>query len=173
MASKRTRHDPDARYAMLPLPLMKHPAVVTLDHAAKWVLTVFAAQYDGKNNGTMMASDSYMAEHWGIKSKDTLYRSRNDLLERALIVETRQGMRMRKIPTLFAIAWREINNIEGQQLDTPKPAPFGYLKLWPNHKWCGKKMKWQEQCDTPRSPGCTEKKITPIVVLQHPDGRGG
>lgn len=101
-------------------------ALMTAPHAAFRVLAILLMGKPRERNGTMMCTDSY-AEKFGITSRETVYRSLRSLEDRGLIVRTRHGMRLRKIPTLWAVTWWPIHYRDGQPLDCPQPATHAYL----------------------------------------------
>ena len=72
------------KFARIPDWLLREPAVATCNHAAFRVLVISAAQCwigrDGKTgrNGTAALTEAF-ARPYGLKGKDTLYRSLCDL----------------------------------------------------------------------------------------------
>lgn len=116
------------RFAKLPIDLLKAPAVTTLPHAAFRVLCIFAAGYNGANNGTLACTDVWMRQ-FGIVSRDTTYSSIAALLDRGLIEVTRSGIKHRKMPTLYAITWQPLHHRNGQLLGRFTPATHAY-KQW-------------------------------------------
>jgi hypothetical protein len=116
--------------------LLQCSAVTTLSHAAFRVLTVLTigARAPGLNekkdpgrNGVQAITDTH-ARKFGFNGRDTVYRALNELLERGLIVKTRDGHKNKAHFALYAVAWLPITHHDGQLLDFPKPAPYGYLK---------------------------------------------
>ncbi|MFC4307608.1 hypothetical protein ACFPN2_00805 [Steroidobacter flavus] len=114
-------------FARIPESVMMSEALKTAPHAAFRVLAILVIGKPRERNGTMMCTDSY-AEKFGMASRETVYRSLRLLEDRGLIVRTRQGMRLRKIPTLWAVTWWPIHYRDGQPLDYPQPATHAYLK---------------------------------------------
>lgn len=100
---------------------------MTAPHAAFRVLAILLAGKAKERNGTMMCTDTY-ATKFGITSRETVYRSLQLLEERGLIVRTRQGMKLRKVPTLWAVTWWPIKYWDGKPLDYEKPATHAYAK---------------------------------------------
>lgn len=79
------------------------------------LVNTLARQYNGKNNGDLCASWSYMLKR-GWKSPDTLDRATQEALHYGLIERTRQGgMRM---CNLYALTWFAIDDCDGK-LDRP------------------------------------------------------
>jgi hypothetical protein len=86
-----------------------------------------AAQYRGYNNGDLCAPLSVMKKR-GWKSSDQLFKARKELLDRGLILTSRQGG-LNKC-SLFALTWFQIDDCKGK-LDIPSTdvAPHNW-KLW-------------------------------------------
>lgn len=115
------------RFAKIPLGVLEHPACSTLPLAAFKVLVVLAAGYSGSNNGTLACTESW-GKKFGIGGTDTVWRSLRELTARGLVEVTRQGMKMRKMPTLYALTWQPVNNRDGQPIDIPQLPSHRYLK---------------------------------------------
>lgn len=144
MASNRKKGE---RFAKLPVELLKDPAVTTLPHAAFRVLAIFAAGYKGDNNGTLACTDTWMRQ-FGMVSRDTLYAAIHQLLERGLIEVTRPGIKHRKVATLYAITWQELNYRDGQILGRFRPASHAY-KQWKAPERTKKKVPDRRKATTP------------------------
>jgi hypothetical protein len=112
---------------------MQSEALKTAPHAAFRVLAILVAGNVKERNGTLACSDSYAAT-FGLTSKDTLHRALGELRERGLIVRTRQGMKMRRWPSLWAVTWWPIFNREGRPLDRPEEPTHAYSKWKPSEK---------------------------------------
>jgi hypothetical protein len=116
------------RFARIPVSVLESEACTTLNHAAFKVLVILASQYWGGNNGALALTES-RARKYGLKGRDTLYRSLRELEARGLIVCTRRGFKSKKVFTLFALGWEPINNRDGQPVEVPQPAN--------NARWLG------------------------------------
>lgn len=93
--------------------------------AAKLLVDV-AGQFNGYNNGDLCAAWTIMREK-GWRSKGTLHKALNHLLEAGLVEQTRQGGRNRC--SLYAVTWRAIDECKGKLEIKPTRAPSG---LWKN-----------------------------------------
>lgn len=100
-------------FAMLPDEMLKSDAGRTLPHPARSVLTVLAAQYGGKNNGSLSLTRKTASEY-GIGNPHTLGAALRELETRGLIIRTRLGTRIPPRSALFAVTWR--------QIDTARPS---------------------------------------------------
>jgi len=69
-------------------------------------------QYNGYNNGDLCASLSVMRKR-GWNSNQQLTKALKELLERNLIVQTKQGG-LNLGPNLYAITWRPIDECNGK-----------------------------------------------------------
>lgn len=76
------------------------------------LLVALGRQYNGYNNGDLCAAMSLMKE-WGFVSNQTLTRARRELLERNLIIQTRQGG-LGIGPSLYALTWQPIDECNGK-----------------------------------------------------------
>jgi DNA-binding PadR family transcriptional regulator len=119
LKSRRGRGNQE-HFARIPVSVLQSPAVMTLNHAAFKVLVILASQWRGGNNGTLALTESF-ARKYGLAGRDTLYRSLRDLEQRGLIVRTRQGMKSKRLFTLWALGWESITHRDGKPLDVPEP----------------------------------------------------
>lgn len=107
---------------------MESVAWQTLPHAMKAILQVLVVGQVEARNGTLACTDSYAARY-GFKSRETVQRALAELERRGFIVRTRQGMKMKKMPTLWAVTWWPIYNDNGWPLDKPRPPTYAY-RYW-------------------------------------------
>lgn len=142
-AVMKSRAGRDAeRFARMTDSLLQCPAVATLSHAAFRVLTILTigARPPGPNrkkdlgrNGIQAITDTH-ARKFGFTSRDTVYRALHELLERGLIIKTREGHKNKTHFALYAVAWLPVTHRDGRPLDFPEPAPCGYLRWSPPKK---------------------------------------
>ena len=92
--------------------------------AVKLMLDLYG-QYKGSNNGDFAMAWSMMKKR-GWRSKDTLYRARDELIDNGFVIQTRQGGKHQC--SLYAVTWQPIDECNGK-LDCPSTivAP-GYWK---------------------------------------------
>jgi len=114
-------------FLRLPHDLLGHDSISTLSPRATKLLIDVATEYNGCNNGDLCAPLSVMRKR-GWKSSDQLFKARKELLDRGLILTSRQGG-LNKC-SLFALTWFQIDDCKGK-LDTPSTdvAPHNW-KLW-------------------------------------------
>lgn len=166
--AKKSAVDKDP-FARIPESVMLSEALMTAPHAAFRILAILLTGKPKERNGTMMCTDSY-AERFGISSHETVYRSLRQLEERGLIVRTRQGMRLRKIPTLWAVTWWPIYYRDGQPLDYPQEATHAFLK-WKNTPMVGAEVRsdaFVQQPATAEIHTDSRGTVTPIVGVNTP-----
>lgn len=144
-----------------------HPSVTTLPHAAFRVLTIFAAGYNGKNNGTLACTDVWM-RRFGIASRDTVYSSIALLIERGLIEVTRPGIKHRKMPTLYAIAWQPVHHRNGQLLGRCTSPTHAY-KQWNAPERAKKKVPDRRKNKPAGFQSDGRTSLSPMVGLQSGD----
>lgn len=78
--------------------------------AVKLMLDLYS-QYKGTNNGDFSMTWAMMRKR-GWRSKDTLYRALNLLIDKGYIVQTRQGGRHQC--SLYAVTWNPIDDCGGK-----------------------------------------------------------
>jgi len=110
--------------AWLPLEVLTHRAWIELTPGAKLVLVALAAQYRGlgRNNGDLSLSVAVLRP-FGITSPATIWSAEKQLRAHGLIIRTRQGMKLRNTPSLYALTWRAIDKCDGKLSVSAKAAP--------------------------------------------------
>ena len=99
------------RFAMLPVQLILHISVTTLDHGSFRILVLLTAEYRGKNNGAIGLTRD-QAKAAGVRGKNTLYKGLKDLIERGLIEITHPASRVPPRPAMYALNWLAIDDTE-------------------------------------------------------------
>lgn len=122
MAKKKGKgfsHRKTEPFISIPIKLVTSPIVRSLKSTSIKILLELLAQYNGHNNGNLCAPKAYMKE-WGISSYTTLYNGIKELLDKELIVKTRQGLFSKggRSCTLYAISWLPIHHCDGIELET-------------------------------------------------------
>lgn len=108
----------------MPVEVLDSPAYCGLSFKARALLFDMGAQFRGNNNGDLAAPWSWMKAR-GWKSKDTLRRALDELLEAGMVQLTRQGGL--HCPNLYAVTWLPIDECGGKLDVKPNPVPCG---LW-------------------------------------------
>jgi len=92
--------------------------------AVKLMLDLYG-QYKGSNNGDFAMAWSMMRKR-GWRSKDTLYRARDELLDNGFIIQTRQGGKHQC--SLYAVTWQPIDDCMGKLEYPSTRVALGYWK---------------------------------------------
>jgi hypothetical protein len=88
-------------------------------HTARSLLLELLRQHTGGNNGHLHLAQGWLRKR-GWKSGDTIQRAKRELIERNLIVQTKQGG-LNAGPCRFALTWLPIANFVGLEL---RPAEY-------------------------------------------------
>lgn len=141
-------------YFGIPLTVMDSVAFMGASHTARSLLLEVLRQHNGRNNGHLHITMSWLRKR-GWSSSDTVTRAKDELLERRLIVQTRQGGRTK--PSLFAVSWLHITNLTGLDILPGDYRPGAYA--WMNKLPMPKTRKVARPADGAGSPG---SRSTPI-----------
>lgn len=123
--SGRARRRTPKRFAMLPLQVLESEAVRTLTHAAFRVLMLFAAQFNGHNNGALGVTAT-QAQEAGI-GRNTFYRSLRALEQRGLLELTARASRVPPRPSMYSLAWLGVDDTEYSR---KRAVPTHAYKTW-------------------------------------------
>ena len=102
-------------------PLLECEDFISLKGNSIKLLVDLGRQYNGFNNGDLCASLSVMKKR-GWNSNQQLTKALRELLERNLIVQTKQGG-LNMGPNLYAITWQPINECQGKLDMGPTTTP--------------------------------------------------
>lgn len=113
------------RFILIPHSVMNHPNYYNLSGNAIKLLAELVKQYNGRNNGKLCAIFSQLKLR-GWKSQGTLDRAKKELIKANLIFITKVSTfgQSGKSPMYFAVAWQNIDEINGFKMDvepTRKP----------------------------------------------------
>lgn len=112
----------------MPHSVLKSKESCGLSFSAFKLLVYVCLQYNGKNNGALVASLSYFKKY-GWNSNSTITKGLKELKESGLIIQTRQGMRVPWSTTsLFALSWLDLDNKTDLDFD---PRNYERRKLTP------------------------------------------
>jgi len=100
-------------FAAIPVEVLTSVACRTLPAYAVRVLLAVAAQYRGNNNGDLALTFA-TARPFGIVCKAQLFGALGMLKKRGLIEQTRQGGKKPMGPTLYAVSWQPISDLDGK-----------------------------------------------------------
>ena len=107
------------QHMRLPYEVIDSPDYINLSPSSTKLLVDIFRQHNGYNNGDLSASFKLMQAR-GWKSKSTLKRALDGLLESRLIIKTREGWFQGEHSSrcaLYAVTWLAIAECEGKDLD--------------------------------------------------------
>ena len=116
----------NGRFAGIPHSVMESESYYLSSGNALKLLLELAKQYNGHNNGDLSVAFSVLKSR-GWRSKKTLARCLTELLERGLIVKTREGWFRNPGArcALYALTWHPIDECAGRDLELgPTRGPY-------------------------------------------------
>lgn len=124
MATSRSRLKVKGRkekgdsFAGIPRTVMAHDDYRESSFSARALLSYFAYQYRGWNNGNLSASYRQL-KPWGFGSKSTLTKALRELQARNLVLQTRTGRFQNPghLCALYALTWCQIDECPGKNLE--------------------------------------------------------
>lgn len=122
-------------FSRLPAVLMDTEDFRMISGSAHKVLLALLRQYRGNNNGDLSIPFSE-AKKWGIGSKATLQKAKQELIDRNLIIKTREGCFINPGAKcdLFAITWEPIDECGGKlDVEPTTTAPRKFNQPTQNH----------------------------------------
>ena len=125
----RQKRPPEAvrgSYSALSHAVMDSTAYTGASVAAKALLNELVRQHNGSNNGRLHLAHKWLAVR-GWPSKSSVEKARNELVERRLIIQTKQGGLFIG-STWFALTWLPITNFIGLDIG-PQSYPQGAWTL--------------------------------------------
>ena len=132
-------------FAQIPVEVLMSEACATLPNYAVRVLLAIAAQYRGRNNGEL-AMTWRIGQEYGIGSKEHLVLGLAALLEHGLIHKTRQGGKKPLGPTLYAVTWQPIDDLDGKIESGATTSPSNAWATWSSGLPADQSTKIQRDC---------------------------
>lgn len=130
MAKKKNWLSPERRetggFAAIPHCLLESSVFTGLSAHAVKLLMDLATQFKGFNNGDLCMAWTIM-EKRGWKSRDTLNKARQELLDQELLLISRRGDRKR--PNLYALTFFAIDECGGKLDVKPTDRPYSTWRL--------------------------------------------
>lgn len=108
---KRDSGRDSGRFMAMPLAVLTSPAYLGLRHPARSLLIEIAMQFNGHNNGQLLATDNHLSKR-GWNSNSVIQRAKDALLAAELIFETVKGYRPNKA-SWYAITWQDLDTHKG------------------------------------------------------------
>lgn len=109
------------KFIGIPIAIYNHEDFISLSPRALKLLIDLLSQYHGYNNGDLCAAMTLMKKR-GWNSNDQRQKALKELLDKELIVLTRQGGRKRG--SLYAVTWQPIDECKGKIDISPTKTPY-------------------------------------------------
>ncbi|MCC4115340.1 hypothetical protein LLG90_08275 [Aromatoleum toluclasticum] len=153
---KRSGRD-GVRFLALPHTVMDSPAFLELSAPAVRLLLDIARQFDGKNNGRLVACMAAMKSR-GWTSNDTLQYARRELEAAGLLALTRKGARPNKA-AWFALTWAGLDHSsEMDEMKSPASFPRGAYIATPADAVRAEQARAQEARRQAKSKAAARRK---------------
>lgn len=121
------------QFVALPHSVLKHPDYAKLSFNARALLVEFMLEFNGVNNGDLNAAWSRLSQR-GWRSKTTLQKALNELLDLEFIVKTRHGWFQNPGSrcNLYAVTWKHVDECPKKNLEIgPTRIPLRAFSLRP------------------------------------------
>lgn len=123
--AKKPFESATGRYTPLPHMLLDSAAFMGASHRTRSLILELMRQHNGENNGHLHLALGWLkARGWA--SADGVQKSKQEALERGLIIKTREGG-LSIGPDRYALTWLPITNFVGLQLSRQDYHPGRYL----------------------------------------------
>lgn len=108
--AKKSKYAIKGGFSGIPRVVMDHPDYLNLSGNAVKLLNELARQYRGNNNGDLTLAYSLLKNR-GFRSKGTIERNRDELIQARLVTKTREGRfaNPRGVCALYALTWHPID----------------------------------------------------------------
>ena len=133
---KKAPESVSGSFSAVPHGVMDSNAFQGAGHPARSLLYELIRQLSGRNNGHLQLTSPWLKKR-GWNSADVVQRAKGELLERGLIVLTRQGG-MNSGPCLYGVTWLQISNFVGLDLSPQRYHP-GQWRLMDKSPLVGKR----------------------------------
>lgn len=152
--SKKPLEAVQGSYCALPHAVLDSIAFMGAAHPARSLLCDLIRQHNGKNNGHMHMASPWLRKR-GWTSNDVVHRAKLELIERGLIVQTRQGG-LNAGANLYAVTWLIITNFVGLDI-RPNDYHPGAWRLMENLPIIGKRTQLHS---LPNSKKCDASSVS-------------
>lgn len=122
---KKPPEAPSGLYAALPHVLLDSTAFMGASHRTRSLILELMRQHNGQNNGHLHLALAWLKNR-GWASADGVQKSKEEALERGLIIKTREGG-LNIGPDRYALTWLPITNFVGLQITRNDYHPGRYL----------------------------------------------
>lgn len=162
MGARQNRKEAKAKresggFAPLPYQLLRSHSLGALSPRATKLLLDLLAQYNGFNNGDLAVAWKLMKKR-GWHSQMTLNKAKDELLDRDMIMVTRQGGRNKA--TLYALTFYAIDHCKGKLDVSSTHSP---LSTWKRHEPLSEALKKMRE-RTKKLPYSTNESNDPATT---------
>lgn len=146
MAEKKQKRPVEAingLYGAIPHAVLDSAAFKGASYPAKALLFDLIRQHSGSNNGHLHLSFAWL-ETRGWKSRDVIQRAKAELMQRELLIQTRQGG-LNIGASYFAVTWLRISNFVGLDIQGKDyhPGAWAFMDTLPMaNKRQGHAIEW-------------------------------
>lgn len=116
------------RFSSFPHSVLNHSDYQSLSLSSRALLIELLRQFNGKNNGDLTIAFKILKPQ-GFNSRRGIVKSIEELIEKKLVIQTRQGGRNKC--SLFALSWLDIDECKGKLDDGWKTIKRRMFKLEP------------------------------------------
>jgi len=146
-------------YTALPHNLLDSAAFMGASHTARSLLCELLRQHNGSNNGHFQLASTWLKKR-GWTSNDVQHRAKLELIERGLIIQTRQGG-LNAGANLYAATWLPISNFVGLDIKSKDYHP-GKWQFMDSSPAIGKqKLSSVSRCSTAPPNGMANQLAAP------------
>ena len=163
--TKRDSGRIEGRFVALPFTVLESPAYLALSHTARSLLLELALQFNGNNNGRLLASLACLSKR-GWKSPDVISRAKHALIEAGFIYQTVQGHRPNKA-SWYALTWHTLDRLPGFDPGAVELFRRGAFRSTPLLTLVPAKPSKEELYERWRTPGKIATLITSDVAAKH------
>ncbi|WP_018508721.1 hypothetical protein [Thiobacillus thioparus] len=118
-------------YSAIPHTVLDSTAFKGASYPAKALLFELMRQHSGSNNGHLHLSFSWLQGR-GWKSRDVIQRAKDELMQRGLLIQTRQGG-LNIGASRYGLTWLHISNFVGLEIERKDyhPGAWGFMDALP------------------------------------------
>lgn len=117
-------------YSAIPHSVLDSVALRGASHTARSLLLELMRQHNGQNNGQLHLAEGWLKRRGWSSSSEVIQRAKLELMERNLIIKTRQGG-LYIGPDRFAVTWLHISDFTGLEISRRTYHPGAWAAL--NH----------------------------------------
>lgn len=150
-------------YGAIPHAVMDSIAFKGASYPTKALLFELMRQHSGNNNGHLHLSFGWLKRR-GWKSRDVIQRARDELIQRGLLIQTRQGG-LNIGANRYAVTWLKITNFVGLEIQGKDyhPGAWSFLDTLPI-------AKQNASTSPPAGKGNTASRYSPVPPAGTGDG---